>query len=209
MPVGSTLLAASSLPGLVVISFSHRPRDLRGGGRPFCCLAVLCNSAGGEGREGKGPRKNFTRVPAPPGALPSSCCCYGVPDPQSPRVPVPSKGLGALLASQGQRALALLHVQGKSLPTGAKPRSLVKGSPLLAPGLKPPGFNPRCLLPSLFPDFSVRARERQPPVLLGKKRRSWKCLSPAQPPTEPGSRDRSVWRCLEEAAVVRWTGTAG
>lgn len=100
----------------------------------------------------------------PPGALPSSCCCYGVSDPQSPRVSVPSKELGALLASQGQRALALLRVRGKSLPTPAKPHRPVKGFPLLAPGLKPPG--------PFFLTFRSERGNDSPPRAVGKKEKT-------------------------------------
>lgn len=160
---------------------------------------------------------NFARVPVPPGALPSSCCCYGVSDPQSPRVSVPSKELGALLASQGQRALALLRVQGKSLPTPANPHRPVKGFPLLAPGLKPPGpffltFRsergndsppPCCWEERKDARGSVRRQHSRPPSrgaelglsgTAGKRR--WWCVGLALPaeagPNPPGSSRQDI-----------------
>lgn len=100
VPVRSTLRAASSLPGLPVLYFSHRPRDLRGGGRPSPASQCFGSSAGGEGGESReGHLWDFGRVPA---ALPAP----GAPDLQN-------WGWG-LVAPTGQQLSACSPCAGES-----------------------------------------------------------------------------------------------
>lgn len=106
--------AASSLLATwaPVLYFSHRPRDLRGGGRPSPASQCFENSAGGEGGESReGHLWDFGRVPA---ALPS---------PRGSRLAELRLGFGG---TYGAAALSPLSVCRMSpLPTEA-PCSLEK-----------------------------------------------------------------------------------
>lgn len=126
VPVRSTLLAASSLPGIVLIYFSHGPRDLRGGGCPFSffffpCRALKLCKRGGEwkGGEGGGTDANLGRVPAGaqhPGHPVPSCrwpvtlapSAAGRQICRASTCSTLSKGLGILLTFRGQQVLILL-----------------------------------------------------------------------------------------------------
>lgn len=163
MPVGSTLLAASSLPGLRVISFSHKTEGFEGRGPSFLlpCRALQLRGRGGQGGEGpphqlrEGPRA--TRCPALLLLL-----LWG-PGPAEPT---------CLRAQQGAGGFAGIPraASSRSAPcAGQVPSHPSETSP---PG---EGLSPSCTWVktsrSLFPDFSVRVRERQPPPCCWEERK--------------------------------------